>query len=284
VGGKPAGQIYSENRYFDLVVRLPEEQCFSYDMLNSLMIDSPQGVRLPLSELTEIQVDEGPVQISRENGRRRMAVELNVTGRDIGGFVQQARREIRNNLSLPTGYYLEWGGQFENQQQAMKRLAIITPIVIGIILLLLYLTFHSIRLALLVLCNLPFALAGGVFLLMVRGQYLSVPASVGFIVLFGVAVLNGVVLVSCIQQLRQQGLPLDQAIPNACRSRLRPILMTAATTVFGLIPMLLATGPGSEVQRPLAAVVVGGLFTATIATLLILPAFYRWLEPESAKE
>jgi len=279
LGGKPAGQLYRENRVFDLAVRLPEEQRSTQDLFSRLMIESPQGVHLPLSELTDIRVEEGPVQISRENGRRRMAVELNVTGRDIGGFVQQARQELRENLSLPAGYYLEWGGQFENQQRAMRRLAIITPIVIGIILLLLFLTFRSLRLALLVLCNLPFALAGGVFFLLARGQYLSVPASVGFIVLFGVVVLNGVVLVSCIQQLRQQGLPLDQAISDACRRRLRPILMTAATTVFGLVPMLLATGPGSEVQRPLAAVVVGGLFTATAATLLILPALYRWFEP-----
>jgi cobalt-zinc-cadmium resistance protein CzcA len=228
--------------------------------------------------LADITVEEGPVQISRENGQRRMAIELNIKGRDIGSFVQESQKQIKQRVSLPSGYFITWGGQFENQQEAMKRLMIITPLVIGLIFLLLFITFNSVKLAFLVICNLPFALVGGVFSLLISGLYLSVPASVGFIVLFGVAVLNGVVLMSYISQLRQEGIELDEAIKQGCSSRLRPILMTASITVFSLIPMLIATGPGSEVQRPLATVVVGGLFTSTIATLLILPTMYGWFE------
>lgn len=278
VGGKPASQIYEENRYFDLVVRFPDSLRNDPELLGGLLIDSPQGYRLPLSQVAKVTLEEGAVQINRENGQRRMAVECNVTGRDIGGFVAEAQQRIREQVKLPSGYYLSWGGQFENQQQAMRRLMIIAPTIVGLILLLLFWTFNSVRLALLVICNLPFALVGGVFMLLASGLYLSVPASVGFIVLFGVAVLNGVVLVSCVSQLRQQGSPLTEAVAAACNSRLRPILMTASITVFSLIPMLLAAGPGAEVQRPLATVVVGGLFTSTLATLLVLPAMYGWFD------
>jgi len=278
LGGKPASKIYQESKVFDLVLRLPSETRNSAQSLGEIMIDSKQGFSIPLNQLAEVTVEEGPVQISRDNAQRRMAIELNIQGRDIGSFVADAQKQIKEKVILPSGYYVEWGGQFENQQQAMKRLMIIMPLVVGLIFLLLYITFGSIKLAFLVICNLPFALIGGVFTLLVSGLYLSVPASVGFIVLFGVAVLNGVVLVSYISQLRQEGLMSDDAIRQGCTSRLRPILMTASITVFSLIPMLIATGPGSEVQRPLAMVVVGGLFTSTIATLLVLPAMYGWFE------
>jgi cobalt-zinc-cadmium resistance protein CzcA len=278
IGGKPASQIYEENRSFDLVVKFPEEKRNSIEVMANILIDSSSGYTVPLNHLAEITIEEGPVQISRENGQRRMAVELNVKGRDIGSFVKEAQKQIKEGVSLPSGYYVTWGGQFENQQRAMKRLMVITPLVIGLIFLLLFMTFDSINLAFLVICNLPFALVGGVFTLLISGLYLSVPASVGFIVLFGVAVLNGVVLVSYVSQLRQEGMELDQAVRQGCVSRLRPILMTASITVFSLIPMLIATGPGSEVQRPLATVVVGGLFTSTIATLLVLPTMYAWFE------
>jgi cobalt-zinc-cadmium resistance protein CzcA len=246
--------------------------------MGNILVKSSSGYNVQLNELADISIEEGPVQISRENGQRRMAVELNVKGRDMGGFVHEAQKQIQEKVLLPSGYYIKWGGQFENQQQAMKRLMIITPLVVGLIFLLLYITFGSIKLAFLVICNLPFAIVGGVFTLLIAGIYLSVPASVGFIVLFGVAVLNGVVLVSYISQLRQEGIGLDDAIRQGCASRLRPILMTASITVFSLIPMLIATGPGSEVQRPLATVVVGGLLTSTIATLLVLPTMYGWFE------
>jgi cobalt-zinc-cadmium resistance protein CzcA len=278
LGGKPASKIYQDSRVFDLVLRLPSQSRNSAQSLAEMMIDSKQGYSIPLSQLAQITVQEGPVQISRDNGQRRMAIELNIQGRDIGGFVAEAQQQIKEKVQIPSGYYLEWGGQFANQQQAMQRLMIITPLVIGLIFLLLFITFDSMKLAFLVICNLPLALVGGVFALLVSNMYLSVPASVGFIVLFGVAVLNGVVLVSYISQLRQEGVGLEEAVRQGCASRLRPILMTASITIFSLIPMLIATGPGSEVQKPLATVVVGGLFTSTAATLLILPTLYGWFE------
>ena len=208
---------------------------------------------------------------------------MNITGRDIGGFVAEAKRKIKERVKLPVGYYLTWGGQFENQQRAMNKLMVIAPVAIGLILLLLYVTFKSFRLALLVISNLPFALIGGIFALFFTGQYLSVPASVGFVVLFGVAVLNGLVLVSRIAQLREEGYGQQDAILKGSLDRLRPVLMTASIAIFSLMPMLLASGAGSEIQRPLATVVVGGLITSTLLTLLIIPAVYSWFEKESTE-
>jgi cobalt-zinc-cadmium resistance protein CzcA len=283
VGGKPASQVYEENRFFDLTVRFPEEKRNSVEAIGAILVDSPAGTRVPLKQLADVSVVDGPVQISREDGQRRMGIEFNIKGRDMGSVVQEAQDQIKRKVALPSGYYLSWGGQFENQQQAMRRLAVILPMVVGLILLLLFITFNSVTLALLVIFNLPFALVGGVFSLLISGLYLSVPASVGFIVLFGVAVLNGVVLISYIAQLRREGMSLQEALSAGCGARLRPILMTASITVFSLIPMLLATGPGSEVQRPLAAVVVGGLSTSTLATLLVLPTLYGWFERKKAE-
>jgi cobalt-zinc-cadmium resistance protein CzcA len=283
VGGKAASQVYEENRFFDLTVRFPEEKRNSVEAIGNILVDSPAGARVPLKQLADVSVVDGPVQISRENGQRRMGIEFNIKGRDMGSVVREAQEQISRKVTLPSGYYLTWGGQFENQQQAMKRLAIILPMVVGLILLLLFITFNSVTLALLVIFNLPFALVGGVLSLLISGLYLSVPASVGFIVLFGVAVLNGVVLISYVAQLRQEGMSLQEALFAGCGARLRPILMTASITVFSLIPMLVATGPGSEVQRPLAAVVVGGLFTSTLATLLVLPTLYGWFERTKAE-
>jgi len=283
VGGKAASQVYEENRFFDLTVRFPEEKRNSVEAIGNILVDSPAGARVPLKQLADVSVVDGPVQISRENGQRRMGIEFNIKGRDMGSVVREAQEQISRKVTLPSGYYLTWGGQFENQQQAMKRLAVILPMVVGLILLLLFITFNSVTLALLVIFNLPFALVGGVFSLLISGLYLSVPASVGFIVLFGVAVLNGVVLVSYVAQLRREGMSVQDALAAGCGARLRPILMTASITVFSLIPMLVATGPGSEVQRPLAAVVVGGLFTSTLATLLVLPTLYGWFERKKAE-
>jgi cobalt-zinc-cadmium resistance protein CzcA len=283
VGGKAASQVYEENRFFDLTVRFPEEKRNSVEAIGNILVDSPAGARVPLKQLADVSVVDGPVQISRENGQRRMGIEFNIKGRDMGSVVREAQEQIKRKVALPSGYYLSWGGQFENQQQAMRRLAIILPMVVGLILLLLFITFNSVTLALLVIFNLPFALVGGVFSLLISGLYLSVPASVGFIVLFGVAVLNGVVLISYVAQLRREGMSSQQALFTGCGARLRPILMTASITVFSLIPMLVATGPGSEVQRPLAAVVVGGLFTSTLATLLVLPTLYGWFERKKAE-
>jgi cobalt-zinc-cadmium resistance protein CzcA len=221
---------------------------------------------------------EGPVQISRQDGIRRIGIEMNVSGRDIGSFVAEAKQKIKEKVQLPAGYYLTWGGQFENQQRAMNKLMIVGPIAVGLILLLLFITFRSVRLALLVISNLPFALIGGIFSLYISGLYLSVPASVGFIVLFGVAVLNGVVLVSQISQLREEGMELHEAIRKGSLNRLRPVLMTASIAIFSLMPMLFASGAGSEIQKPLATVVVGGLITSTLLTLLIIPSVYSWFE------
>jgi heavy metal efflux system protein len=279
VGGKAATQVYEGNRAVDLTVRLTEEQRNSVEKLSDALIATEDGVGIPLSQLAAISLEAGPVQISREDGARRMGIELNIQGRDIGTFVVQAQRLIREKVKLPIGYTIAWGGQFENQQRAMRRLIVIAPILVGLIFLLLFSTFKSARLSLLIFINLPFALMGGVFALKVLHMYLSVPASVGFITLLGVAVLNGLVLVSCIQEMRAQGLDIHEAVRTACSLRIRPILMTASITVFSLIPMMFASGPGSEVQRPLAVVVVGGLFTSTFATLQVLPSIYKWFDP-----
>ncbi len=202
----------------------------------------------------------------------------------IGSFVKEAKEKIKENVDLPAGYFLTWGGQFENQQRAMAKLMIIGPVAVGLILLLLFVTFRSLRLALLVISNLPFALIGGVLSLWISGLYLSVPASVGFIVLFGVAVLNGVVLVSYIAQLRdEEGLSINDAILKGSVNRLRPVLMTASIAVFSLLPMLFTTGTGSEIQKPLATVVVGGLITSTLLTLLLIPSMYSWFEKKKVK-
>jgi cobalt-zinc-cadmium resistance protein CzcA len=278
VGGMPVGQVYQENRVFDIAIRFPEERRSSAEALGALLIDVPGGFRVALRELADVRTVEGPVQISRENGRRRIGIEMNVSGRDIGSFVKEAQLKLKETVRLPTGYYVTWGGQFENQQQANARLMIITPVVVGIIFLLLVMTFNSAWLALLALFNLPFAMVGGVFALLISGLYLSVPASVGFIVLLGVAVLNGLVLLSYLSQLRADGLTVVQAVLSGCESRLRPVLMTASIAIFSLIPMVFASGPGSEVQRPLAVVVIGGLISSTCLTLFVLPVLYSAVE------
>ncbi|HEX9112829.1 MAG TPA: efflux RND transporter permease subunit, partial [Nitrospirota bacterium] len=283
VAGKAASQLYEENRSFPITVRLPEEKRNSLEAIANLLVTTKTGANVPLGQLAEVKLIEGPLQISRQDGERRIGIEMNITGRDIGSFVAEAKRKIKEQVKLPAGYYLTWGGQFENQQRAMHKLMIIGPVAVGMILLLLYVSFRSVRLALLVISNLPFALIGGVFSLFLSGQYLSVPASVGFIVLFGVAVLNGLVLVSRISQLREEGLELEEAIRKGSMDRLRPVLMTASIAIFTLLPMLVAGGTGSEIQRPLATVVVGGLFTSTLLTLLIIPSVYGWFEKRTAE-
>ncbi len=278
VGGKTATNFYEQNRAFEVVVRYPDQYRNSVETIGNTLVPTRDGYNIPLSQLADIRVTQGPVQVSRENGLRRIGVEINIHDRDIGTYVAEAKQAIRKQVKLPPGYFTTWGGQFENQQRAMHRLMIIGPIAVSLILLLLFVTFKSIRLALLVIFNLPFALIGGVFALYIARLYLSVPASVGFIVLFGVAVLNGVVLVSRITQLRDEGLSVDEAVALGSQDRLRPVLMTASIAIFSLIPMLYATGPGSEVQKPLATVVVGGLVTSTLLTLVVLPVLYRWFE------
>jgi cobalt-zinc-cadmium resistance protein CzcA len=226
----------------------------------------------------------GPIQVNREKNQRRWIVQGNVRGRDLGGVVADIRRRIDERVDLPPGYFIEYGGQFENQQRAMTRLSIIVPMVIAGVLIMLWMTFGTARHALIIMVNVPLALIGGIFGLLIMGEYLSVPASVGFIAVFGIAVQNGVVLVSCFNQLLREGADVQSAIEEGALRRLRPVLMTAITTVLGLLPLLLATGIGSEVQRPLATVVVGGLVTSTLSTLIVLPALYGWFAPRYKHE
>jgi heavy metal efflux system protein len=278
LAGKSASKLFEENKSFDISIRLPEEFRNSVESIGNILVPTSEGYRIPLAQLATISMSEGPVQISRDDGLRRIGIELNISGRDIGSFVAEAKRIIRAKASLPPGYYVTWGGQFENQQRAMAKIMTIGPIAIGLILLLLFVTFRNVRLALLVISNLPFALIGGIFSLWISGLYVSVPAAVGFIVLFGVAVLNGVVLVSHIMQLRDEGMELTEAVQRGCANRLRPVLMTASIAIFSLIPMLYSGGTGSEIQKPLATVVVGGLITSTFLTLFLIPSLYGWFE------
>ena len=282
IGGSEATILREGQRGFAVVVKFPEDVRSDPANFEHLLVTSEDGTRLPLSQLAHIRVQEGPAQVSRENGQRRIVVECNVTGRDMGSFVAEAQRAVAREVLLPTGYFVTWGGQFENQQRAMARLSVVVPLVVLLIFLLLFANFASLRNALLIVLNIPFALIGGVLGLFVSGQNLSVAASVGFIALFGVAVLNGVVMVSYFNQLRRDGATLEEALLRGGELRLRPVLMTALVAALGLIPLLVASGPGSEIQRPLASVVVGGLVSSTLLTLFLLPLLYRWLEPPDA--
>jgi len=276
--GISAGEVFEGQWRFPIVVRFPDDRRADTESIASLWVMAPDGSRIPLRELADIQIVEGPAQISREQASRRIVVEANVVGRDLVGAVQEAQAVVSGLVQLPPGYYLTWGGQFENQQRAMARLTLVVPVVIGLIFLLLCLTFGNLRQAVLILLAIPFAMIGGLGALRISGLYLSVPASVGFIALFGVAVLNGVVKISFINQLRQQGMSIDEAVLTGMVLRLRPVLMTALVAALGLTPLLLASGPGSEIQRPLATVVIGGLISSTALTLIVLPVLYRWSE------
>jgi cobalt-zinc-cadmium resistance protein CzcA len=277
-GGLAAGELFEGQWRFPIVVRFPDDRRADLESIAALWVTAPDGSRIPLRELADIHVVEGPAQISREQASRRIVVEANVIGRDLVGAVEEAQAAVSGLVQLPPGYYVTWGGQFENQQQAMARLAVVVPLVIGLIFLMLFFTFGHLRQAALILLAIPFAMVGGLAALLIGGLYLSVPASVGFIALFGVAVLNGVVKIAYINQLRQQGMSLDEAVLTGMVLRLRPVLMTAVVTMMGLTPLLIATGPGSEIQRPLATVVIGGLFSSTALTLVVLPVLYRWME------
>jgi cobalt-zinc-cadmium resistance protein CzcA len=276
--GIAAGEVFEGQWRFPIRVRFPDAQRADVETISALWVTAPDGSRIPLRELADIRIVEGPAQISREHASRRIVIETNVVGRDLVGAVEEAQAAVSRQVQLPPGYYVTWGGQFENQQQAMARLAVVVPLVIGLIFLLLFFTFGNLRHAALILLAIPFAMVGGLLGLMLGGLYLSVPASVGFIALFGVAVLNGVVKIVYINQLRDQGMPLDEAVLTGMVLRLRPVLMTAVVAMMALIPLLLATGPGSEIQRPLATVVIGGLFSSTALILVVMPVFYRWME------
>ncbi|WP_375311418.1 CusA/CzcA family heavy metal efflux RND transporter [Bradyrhizobium sp. A5] len=275
IEGRIIGTALEDGRRTPILVRGSETTREAPTLLASLPLTLSSGQHVALSQVARIQRVDGPVKIDRENGNRMSVVRANVRGRDMVGFVQAAQQKVTAELPLPKGYRLTWGGQFENQQRAAARLSIVVPVAIGLIFVLLFTTFGSVRHALLVLVNIPFALIGGVFALVSTGEYLSVPASVGFIALLGIAVLNGVVLVSYFNQLRAHGLAEERIVIDGAMRRLRPVLMTASITALGLIPLLFATGPGSEIQRPLAIVVIGGLLSSTLLTLILLPILYR---------
>ncbi len=278
IGGKTATEIYEGERRFSATVRLPEGFRNSIEAIDAILLTSANGARVPLGDLADIRLNDGPSQISREMGKRRIVVGVNVRDRDLGSFVAELQEAVSSQIKLPEGYYLEWGGQFQNMERALGHLKIIIPITIGAIFFLLFMLFNSLRFATLIILVLPFASIGGVVSLFISGEYLSVPASVGFIALWGIAVLNGVVLVSYIRNLRDDGLSQIEAIRQGCAQRFRPVMMTATVALLGLVPFLFATGPGSEVQRPLAIVVIGGLITSTLLTLIMLPTLYRWFE------
>ena len=274
IEGQRAGIVIEGNRRTPIVIRGPESVRNSPAEFGNLRITTRDGGTVPLSTVAKLERTEGPVKIDREMGSRYGVVIANVSGRDLVGFVEESKALVAQKVPLATGYRISWGGQFENQQRAAARLTVVVPVALGLIFVLLFSTFRSVRQALLILSNIPFALVGGILALWVTGEYLSVPASVGFIALLGIAVLNGVVLVSYFNQLQSEGMKLRDAVVQGAKRRLRPVMMTASITAFGLVPLLFSSGPGSEIQRPLAIVVIGGLTTATALTLMLLPILY----------
>lgn len=278
VGGRVVTEIIEGNQRIGVLLRYPEQHRTSPTAIAALWVETPNGEKVPLSSLAHISEVDGPVEIARESAKRQVVIQANVEGRDVVGFVEEVSNIIAQEVQLPSGYYVTFGGQFENQQRAATRLSLVVPISIALIFVMLFTTFRSLSQAGLIILNIPFAMIGGVISLYFSGLYMSVPASVGFITLFGVAVLNGVVMVSYFNQLRDTGRSVLQAVQEGAERRLRPVLMTALIASLGLVPLLTATGPGSELQRPLAVVVIGGLITSTLLTLILLPTLYAWLE------
>ena len=273
--GRNVGVVIEQGRRVPVVLRGPTSLLNSPADFEALRLSVPGGGSVPLASVAKISRIDGPVKVDRENAQRYVVVQSNVRDRDLVGFVDDARAGVGREIKLPAGYRLAWGGQFENQQRAAARLMVVVPVALALIFFLLFSTFRSVRQALLVLSNVPFAMIGGVFGLLISGEYLSVPASVGFIALLGIAVLNGVVMVTYFNQLLARGMAVGEVVVEGAKRRLRPVLMTASIAAFGLVPMLFATGPGSEVQRPLAIVVIGGLLTSTALTLVLLPILFR---------
>ncbi len=278
IGGKEVGQVLEGQKRFALQVRFQPGDRNALDKIGNVKVADPQGRLIPLSQLADLHTEEGPAQISRTNIQRRISVEANVRGRDLSSFIKEAQSAVSSKVSLPTGYWITWGGQFENLQRATKRLAIVVPLSIFLIFMLLYTTFNTARPAVLIFLNVPVAATGGVLALALRGMPLSISAGVGFIAVSGIAVLNGVVLISYILGRRREGVALEEAVVEGATTRLRPVLMTALVASLGFVPMALATSAGAEVQRPLATVVIGGLVTSTLLTLFVLPTLYRWFE------
>ncbi len=278
IGGKPVGEIVEGNRRFALQVRFPQQQRGTVEQISNLRVGDDEGHFIPLAQLADIQEEEGPAQISREGGQRRISVEVNVRGRDLASFVADAQKAVAAKVKVPDGYQLEWGGQFEQLKSASRRLMIVVPAALLLIFLLLYFNFQAMLPAALIFLNIPLAATGGIAALMLRGMPFSISAGVGFIALFGIAVLNGIVLLTYIRELRHEGLTVANAVEQGAETRLRPVLMTAMVASLGFIPMAISHGAGAEVQRPLATVVIGGLITSTLLTLLVLPTLYKWIE------
>ena len=302
VGGKEAGRVFEGDRRFDIVVRLPEHLRSDIEAIRSLPVPLPplenrtratpalwgnsplaQIRYVPLSELASVDLAPGPNQISRENGKRRIVVTANVRGRDLGSFIADAQRQVADKVKLPAGYWIGWGGQFEQLISAAQRLTVVVPLALFLIFLLLFISLGSMPDALLVFSGVPLALTGGVVALLLRGIPLSISAAIGFIALSGVAVLNGLVIITFIERLRREGRLLVDAVREGAMTRLRPVLMTALVASLGFVPMAIATGAGAEVQRPLATVVIGGIISSTILTLLVLPALYVLFRREDAE-
>lgn len=278
VGGEVVSTLIEGTKRFDIAVRLTDDFRATPTSIAAIPIRTTEGALVPFLQVASIELDEGYSFVRRESLQRYSVLQMDVKGRDVDSFVKQANSRIAEQVTLPTGYYFQWGGEFENQQRAMTRLAVIVPLTIGLIFMLLYTAFNSVRHATLIIANVPFAIIGGIVGLFVTGQYLSVPSAIGFIAVFGVAMLNGIVMVTFLNDQRKQGMTIRDAVRKGAELRLRPVLMTASVAILGLVPMLLSTGVGAETQRPLATVVVGGLFTSTVLTLLLLPLFYEWSE------
>jgi cobalt-zinc-cadmium resistance protein CzcA len=274
VGGLPAGTIVEGQRRFPLQVRFAADGRRDRESIAALPVRAPSGAMLPLSQLAEVSTTPGPSQINRERLQRRLTVQMNVRGRDLGSFVDEVRQTIERDVPLPTGYSLEWIGEYQRLESATARLLLIVPVTLLLIFVLLMATFGEARPALLIFLNVPIAATGGVFALALRGMEFSISAGVGFIALFGVAVLNGLVLVTSVERLRLEGAPLEDAVSRGARGRLRPVLTTALVASLGFLPMAFSSGAGAEVQRPLATVVIGGIVSSTLLTLLVLPAIY----------
>ncbi len=278
IGGVSVGEIFEGIKRFNIYVRFAPEFRSTKEEISNILIPTPDGSQLPLAQLATIEEIVGPRQITRENNQRFITVQCNVEGRDIGSFVAEGKRLLADKINLPPGYLITWGGQFKLQQEANRRLAIVIPITLFLVFVLLFSSFGILRDSVLILLNIPFALVGGIIALWFTGQNLSVPSSVGFIALFGIALENAMVLVTYYNQMLKKGIPVQEVVVKGATRRLRPVLMTAITTALGLLPLLFATGTGSRVQRPLAIVVIGGLVTSTIATMIILPLLYRWFK------
>ena len=275
IEGQQLGTVIENGRRTPLIMRGEADVQQSPALFAALTMPLPNGQSIPLSVVAKLERVDGPVKVNRENGQRMVVVQSNVRNRDLVGFVEEAKAAVAAKIKLPLGYSLTWGGQFENQQRAAARLTVVVPVALGMIFMLLFATFGSVRQAILVLTNIPFALIGGIFALWISGEYMSVPASIGFIALLGIAVLNGVVMVTYFNQLHAEGMDITKVVFEGAKRRLRPVLMTASITAFGLLPVLFATGPGSEIQKPLAVVVTGGLISSTLLTLIMLPILYR---------